>query len=431
MTASAIDAFPLEVDTEHAGAIPEATGRTNHDLHRLGKETLGPIFAEFALRLCAYLTAVPRPETARLLFCARGGLRLRLIYERFLKRTGLASPVAFDDIMISRVVAARGAMLAGAPGALEEIGREFAGGSMRDVASALTGEAVDGASFGIPEAELDASFDGRALSGLVFAGSGELTLLGQAIRVQDQRFLAHLASKGAGSQRIILCDTGLYGSTIRMLRQGVPDVAWSCVLFARSNYKGFDESHFSCTTGLSVDRNGYAPLDRRTAALRYWQVIEDLLEPALPSVRRFDVSGSSVVSNLEREGWRARVEPEPGTLFHGIVDYIDALPAEGYAAMIHADARDAWKRLRRIIVWPRPAEAALLLVGERSRDFGRMDTVQGLEPAAAGLAQAIAAVRRSLWREGAAALQFPRSRLVLQAGLEAFHILRFLRKRRR
>ena len=44
---------------------------------------LGPIFAEFALRLWIFLNAVEDPEDTCILFCARGGLRLRLLFSDF------------------------------------------------------------------------------------------------------------------------------------------------------------------------------------------------------------------------------------------------------------------------------------------------------------------------------------------------------------
>jgi len=104
---------------------------------------LGPIFAEFALRLWIFLNTVEDPEDTCILFCARGGLRLRLLFERFLKRAGLESPVVIGDLMVSRLIAARMAILDPATAVSSEIGREFYGGTLQTVAHALAQQTHD------------------------------------------------------------------------------------------------------------------------------------------------------------------------------------------------------------------------------------------------------------------------------------------------
>ena len=94
-----------------------------------GASVLGPIFAEFALRLWIVLNAVEEPEDTCILFRARGGLCLRLLFERFLKRAGLESSVVIGDLMVSRLIAARMAILDPATAVSSEIGREFYGGT--------------------------------------------------------------------------------------------------------------------------------------------------------------------------------------------------------------------------------------------------------------------------------------------------------------
>jgi hypothetical protein len=393
-----------------------------------GRDILGPILAEFALRLWTYLRNVPQPEKTRLLFCARGGLRLRLIYERFLARTGLTSAVSFDDLMVSRIVAARGALLKRSPAACEEITREFQGDSLKSLADALVGEPVSAGVAGLTNQTLDAAEGAKVLAALLFERDGGLTGVGERVQTQHRRFLGHLSAQSGPSSRIILCDTGLYGSTIRMLEHGVPHVSWTCVLFARSNYKGFDTAHFARTCGLSVERDGYSPIDTRSAALRYWQLFEELLEPALPSVRRFDAAAGTIRSNLEIDGWEAAVSHDPQGLFCAALAYLDALPEQGFAEVIYGDAERAWRGLHRLVVWPTPDDARQLMVGQRSRDFGRSDDVAGLSSKrGGGISDRVASMRGSLWREGAVAIDFPTMRLLILLALQSFHILRFLR----
>jgi hypothetical protein len=393
-----------------------------------GNEIFGPILAEFALRLWTYLGNVPQPEKARLLFCARGGLRLRLVYERFLARTALASPVSFNDLMVSRIVAARGALLKHSSAAVEEITREFQGESLMSLADALAGGAISPTIADLPDKTLNALDGTNRLAALLFGSDGRLTRLGEEVQSQHARFADHLSAQSGHCSRIILCDTGLYGSTIRMLAHGVPNVSWTCALFARSNYKGFDTAHFARTCGLSVERDGYSPFDTRSAALRYWQLFEDLLEPPLPSVRRFDNVSGAMRSNLEINGWREKVSYDSHGLFTAALAYLDALPEKDFAEVIYRDADRAWRRLHDSVVWPTHDEARQLMVSERSRDFGRSETAAGLSSERGGsLGNRVASIRGSLWREGAVAINFPAMRPLILMALQSFHLLRFLR----
>ena len=276
-----------------------------------GSQVLGPIFAEFALRLWIFLNSIEQPEEACVLFCARGGLRLRLIFERFLKSAELESPVVIGDVMVSRLIAARAAVLDGSAIVAEEVEREFRGSSMLTVAHALAQQAVE------LEECWQAPFDASAFDRLLHAGLPGSRRLLQSIEDQNALFLSHLRHRSGGRGRIILCDSGLYGSTMRCLERALPDIKWSCVLFARRNYKGFPTEHFARTHGLSVEQNVYIPINPRTAVLRYWQLIELILEPELPSVKTFRiVSGCEEPrSNLEIERWEERLHPNDGEIF--------------------------------------------------------------------------------------------------------------------
>ncbi|PMZ82166.1 hypothetical protein, partial [Pseudomonas sp. FW215-T2] len=77
------------------------------------------------------------PDRTVLLFCARGGLRLQLVYARFLRQTGLPQNLPHASLMVSRLVAARTAFDPPSPGVLSELGREFSGRSMSEIAAAL------------------------------------------------------------------------------------------------------------------------------------------------------------------------------------------------------------------------------------------------------------------------------------------------------
>jgi predicted HAD superfamily hydrolase len=112
-----------------AGALAEprikqvtSTPASVRNRRDFGRQILGPIFAEFALKTWILLSNLEHPEDTVLLFCARGGLRLQTIYENFLAASGLASPIPIQPLMISRIIAVRSALLKGGAAAFEQIG---------------------------------------------------------------------------------------------------------------------------------------------------------------------------------------------------------------------------------------------------------------------------------------------------------------------
>lgn len=384
-------------------------------VHAFGYGTLGPILAEFAQRLWLFQRLVPRPEEATLLFCARGGLRLQAIYERFLLRTGLAPTIPFDSLMVSRLIAARMAATNPTDALLDELGREFRDRPMAEVAACL----AQRDDLDLPPLWYDVyrpeTF--RVLA----AGARDLRA---AIAMQNDLFRAHLDARTAGRSTVILCDTGLYGSTVRLLREAMPERRWLSVQFARSNYKGFAAPHFDVTVGLSVERDLYAPWDLRSCVLRFWHLVESVLEPELPSARAFAVppGGTEPLANTEVPGWRERVLPAGPCLFSGALAYVDHLTPESLRGLDDEAVR-GWRRLRRTLIRPRPSDLPLLTLGDRSRDFGRREQVAQF----AERRGAPARIRASLWREGALIREHPRLGAATLPMLEALHVLRAIR----
>jgi hypothetical protein len=228
------------------------------------------------------------------------------------------------------------------------------------------------------------------------------------IEQQNALFTRHFKQLAGDSDRIILCDTGLYGSTQRLLASGFPDMRVETVQFARANYKGHSEEHFPKVTGLVVEQNRYSPLNVYSCVLRYWHLIESLFEPAVPSVRLFaeDELGK-VGANCGDISFGAIDPSENNPLLSGALDYIDALPTDGGAIALR-DAEIAWHRLKRAITRPTNAELRCLEVGGRSVDFGRSDVLRIFAPEQnMTFTRKVMSLKAQLWREGAIAREFP------------------------
>lgn len=389
------------------------------DARALGRSLLGPVAAQFALRIWLYAQHAATQGRPVIAFCARGGIGIRSVFERVVERLRLPVAAPRANLMISRLVAARGALLADHQAAYDELGREFASASHADVARALGRSGQDyPAAWHMP-------FEPDGFRMLLGTPSAEPLLAD--LKEQHGLFLRHLAEISGPGDRLILCDTGLYGSTQRLLSAALPKRAIETIQFARANYKGHSEDHFPRTVGLVVESNVYSPLEVETCVLRYWHLVESLFEPRLASVRHFYLDDAGrVAANCGDISHGGVDAAEGNALLGGVLDYVESLrPGDG--ALVVAAAEAAWPRLRRLITRPDVADVARLAAGPRSVDFGRTGAVDVLAPPpVGGLPARIATIHRHLWREGAIAQQFPLMKPPLLALLDAAHSLRGL-----
>jgi FMN phosphatase YigB (HAD superfamily) len=393
--------------------------RTYEDATSFGREVFGPIVAQFSILLWLYAVEAERGSTPCLLFCARGGIGIRQAFELTIARLGLPIDLPRANVMISRVVAARSAVLARSDSALEELDREFRGSRFADVAAALGGKKYE------LTPEWENPFSGNLFRTLLNSRSGAEVIAD--IERQNSLFVRHFRELISTHDRVILCDTGLYGSTQRLLSSGFPDLPVETVQLARSNYKGHGEEHFSRVSGLLVERNWYTPLDVNSCVLRYWHLIESLFEPALPSVRLFrEDENGQVTANCGDVRYGVVDAAAHNPLLFGALSYIDALTAAD-AALALRDAQIAWGRLKSAIAWPDPIELRCLEVGARSIDFGRSDSVAIFASKKnSSLPRKLKGLRSHLWREGAISREFPTLKFALLPMLEAALSLRGL-----
>lgn len=316
--------------------------------------------------------------------------------------------------MISRVVAIKPAILrtiaAGVlpPSVAATLIYEFSDHSLRSVVQAMSGS-DPGA---LPSMGNKFTPEGFA----TFLLSPEGAEARDAIERQTTLFRDHLARALDGRRHALLVDTGLFGTTLQLLTEGIPELDFSAALIARSSYgrRRLDPQQAKKIIGLSVEIDGYSPLQPRSAILRYWHMIESTFEPELPSVRSFTSQDNEPVSNLEIPGWRDRLQPTPDSIFAGIMDYLADLPC-GDASAVLADTDRAWKQLRQAVVWPDAVHATMLNAGARGNDFG-METASASARPWKGPLHALRGP--ALWREGDIARSGTRLRLPLLAAIE-------------
>jgi FMN phosphatase YigB (HAD superfamily) len=380
-----------------------------------GRDVFGPIVAEFCLFIWLYAQQANVGGDAAMLFCARGGIGIREAFERLLTALRLPLDLKRDNILVSRLVAARSAIITRSPAVLDELGREFKGSSFASVARALGGRSQE-----LP-ASWQQTFDKARFFPMLDTPEGREVF--NDIRSQNDLFIRHLQQVSGEAERIILCDTGLYGSTQRLLAAGLPDHSFETIQFARCNYKGLSEEHFAQVAGLVVEQNLYNPFKVETVVLRYWQIIESLFEPSVPSVCHLSADANGrIVANSGDIGY-GKLDPSHGNpLLSGVLQYIDRAKD---GSQVMREAEYAWLRLKQAITNPTPLDVVALGVGARSVDFGRSEVVQVLNQSdTAEITGKLMSVKAQLWREGAIAREFPRLKPALLRALEMAHVVR-------
>lgn len=369
----------------------------NTPAYEAGLSVLGPIFARFARDLRLQAGAAGPEHDVALLFCARGGLRMRPAYETACVSLGIGTGGRTADLMVSRLQAAK-VGLGRSPNAVDEFVRESAGRDLGSAARLVLGAqhahlADDPSLVGRP---VDADGMMRLLERRDALG----LMLGSRVAAERNAFAMHIADASEGRSRLMLVDTGLYGGTMRILEDVFPEYAWSCSLVGRANYRGTPAPHFARTAGLLFEAD--APTGRRpaTALLRHWHLVEGLFEPDLPSATTMscDQEGRPR-SDLEVPGWREQVLTRGMPLYDGMMDHLAGLSPSDLPDL-DARADRAERVLARMILRPSARDVVALDVGARSMDFGREGASLVVRPVEGGLRTRIWSVRHSLWREG-------------------------------
>ena len=140
--------------------------------------------------------------------------------------------------MVSRLVAIRPALMRTVdeqlpslvPAAARTLSYEMPRASLSEVARAMTGVAPDPA-----DGRWDAPFTPPGFASLLRHSDGRAVT--EVLAHQATLFVRHLEDQLGGRPRAVLVDTGLFGTTAHLLADGQPDVDFSSVLIARSNYR--------------------------------------------------------------------------------------------------------------------------------------------------------------------------------------------------
>lgn len=354
-------------------------------------ENLAIIFAEWARRL--RIMALDAPAT--MLFCARAGLRLRILAETVSNNSGWdMSSTKHVDFMMSRLLAVKCALAVAPEPASNIIAAEFRGKSLGCALKALGSDSFQ-------ESENNITPDNfRA-----YLNSQSGTQLRENALIQHRLVAERLAFDIGGSKRVIIVDSGLFGSIHFLLQQAFPEWDWYGAYFGRSNYRKLAAPHFAKSLGLVFQSDHWVPSRPETSFLRHWHLIEDLLEPDLPSVQEYLPRQPWPKSNLEEDPrWPLSLKARSG-LWDQVINAGEHMPTLDPEQQV-PEYDYAISYMARLILAPRPRELADLVSGVRSHDFGREGGVSGLLTSDTCPGSRFQRVKEALWHEGQAVEEF-------------------------
>jgi hypothetical protein len=390
------------------------------DRFAVGYHLLGPILLEYCYRLWVFQCAYG-DRAAAALHMARGGLRLGYLYRNFLAKNGLQAPVPQFAFPVSRFVAAKTCMGRDPAFCAAAIAREFQHTDCRAMANCLIPKRlvsnVEQLVNDLPSNLASARVTPESFMKLYHAQGPYSQALRRHFAEQEELFDEWMKSL-AEYDTLLLVDTGWYASTQAAYMRSQPQWEWIGLYFGRWNNRGVWPSHFSHVHGLMLDGERCEPGHPETALLRHHHLIEMPLEPiGMESVAYyFRDDAGRVRSNLDPAVMDAQIASNEEPFFAGIQAYFAEAESGLEFASIRRACDESLRRLSPMILCPNPRIARTLTVADRGDDFGKTDRTPVLSPpAAAGSWRSRwRQTRAALWREGQAAIEFPRTHRLLQ-----------------
>ena len=370
-----------------------------------GKNILGPIFYDFCAKLHWYLerNVIQNRHNYTLLFMARAGLRLRYLYQLYRKLNKLPSICLEEDLYISRLSCVKGCLTNDFDYVVEIIVGEYKNRPIIDVFKRIIDLELnlDQRWFSIPTSK--ASFQ------QIYAESDCSSLINTYFREQSQLFTQYIHNFSQNRQRIFLVDSGWTGRTQAMLMRAFPETEWTGLYFGKWAYGKPHPEHFPSIVGLCLDDSVHHKSHPRAALFHYHNLIEDPLEIDFPSVKEYvyEQKTGLVLPNTDIAAESIIAPNDTDTHFQGIIEYFQTCQQSELDKISQA-ANLAYKQLNLLIRFPSKLDLEMMIVGDRSADFGKDTSYPILLQSGKG--NLIAKRRRlirSLWKEGQVALEFP------------------------
>lgn len=366
------------------------------------KQCLGPYLYEFCRRLHA-LAISHSGKDVNLLFCTRAGYRLKELYELYLENEEVAFDYNISLLPISRLSSIKAALGKDILYGAQHLASVFPSHNLKYVIKVLTN---DEHYFGDSEAYLK-SIPTAILTKTITPGNVCLWLdwdkennndsATTYFKLQYQLFGDLFRQEGGDTASLnIIVDSGLYGRTIEIISNILPEYESIGALVYRSNYARYKPAiHFPKTYGImgSSNVNFYRP---ESCVLRHWHLIEHILEP---------ISSRSTSAYYKRDGfvYGNGEDGDRDQYFDSVILYFKAIDRIEWSRII--------TKLNRVLTLPMPHEITTIYYGKRINDLNSGDSTNIIIPKTLQaklisrdkkFGRHVGILSRSLWPEGQA-----------------------------
>lgn len=363
---------------------------------KFGKEILGPIFYEFCFKLMAYINTQD-PKKTIVLYQSRGGLRLRYLFNMFIKNNKINIECLQKDFFISRLAVINGCLSLDFDYVYSVLINKKRSDNIKNIISAF----------------LERNVSSNELFGFnnfkeVYFSESELGVsLREHFCKQSRMFKLYFQEITENMENIILVDSGWVASTQGILMHSFSNKNFIGTYFGKWDYDSSNPWYFSSVNGLSVENNSYNFFNKRGSILHYHHLIEDILEPEISSVKKYNKYFIDAKLSKNFEDDKNILEKEEDFLFKGIISYFEQTQNKSISK-VYKEATLAYNKLSKKILFPKKEDVLVMAVGKRSHDFGNDGEapVNLVKSVGFSLKPKIKNIRQSLWKQGQIRIEF-------------------------
>lgn len=368
-------------------------------------ETLGPILFDFIDRLHGALTIQAANGPVQTLFCTRAGFRLLHLYRLYCGLVG-TEPIGTPELLaISRLLAAKGCFPLFPDLTVDLLHREFRSYSTSQaIPRLLATEHIEHVDIEDIKKHFRSVWDSGltrdSLDNLIYGTQPASVLLKQCYMDEGARYNAYLDTMMPRDGTSILIDTGWVGTQQRLLMSARPQQSIVGFLFGRMNAPPTEAWHYRHMRGLVFEAGGYYPDVKPSVITSYRHLIEDVLEPPIPSFGH-----TSDIARLEDSKLELEVRGRNDDHFEGVLAWFEHAATRSRLDL-YRQLSAAWGNLEQVVLSPSAHQVRLAATRSRSADFGKTEAnpVVFLPENHPNLSR-VERERRALWPEGQRALE--------------------------
>ncbi len=336
----------------------------------LGRDTLGPIVADYLSRLYTHIVSLESISDARVLFVSRAGIRIRKALDAFIQSSGLPRLDGAENFWVSRLLVAKAVWKRSPDQTVQILSKEFAYAPIPELMNAM---------FRFAPAAARRKFDdvapgtmGASLKEFLASKHPAAEMLKAHFDEQGALFESYLNRLLGKRKKCLLIDSGWQGTTQTLLSRAFPEYEWWGAYFGLSGFPDTDRTFWPNMIGLVFESDTFQPERPETSIVLNRHLIEHLFEPSGRSVEWLarNPEGKIVAPDAEvilADDPSASTDP----VFFGVMEFLRGLTPGHKPAHLYARASESWDRLAQLMVLPSRQDVSLLDDVGRSADFGR------------------------------------------------------------